>query len=364
MNTNQIIDFIKPSLIQIATQTATGTGFYLKEYDLIVTNNHVVKNVGDVTIKGKGFEKQFSKVLFTDAKYDIAFLTAPQQVVFNVISLGDSSLMKDGDEVVAMGHPFGLNYSSTQGVVSRVDRVFNGLEYIQVDAAINPGNSGGPLLNMDAEVVGINTFIIRGGDNLGFALPSAILREALEQYMAIKGESVVRCHACSTMVSKQSIDGDYCPSCGTKIELIKYKEEEPEVIGMAKIIEDILTKLGKDKELARVATNTWEVKEGSATIKLHYNPNTLFIAGDAFLCQLPKQHIGEVYEFMLRENAHLKSMLFSVSAQDIILSSYTYNMDLSIESGEKMLKELFLKADFYDTLLIEIYKCIPRLIEH
>jgi serine protease Do len=363
MNTNQIIDLIKPSLIQIATQVATGTGFYLKEYDLIVTNNHVVRNVGDVTIKGKEFEKQFSKVLFTDSKYDLAFLTPPTNVEFNTIVLGDYSLMKDGDEVVAMGHPYGLNYSSTQGVISRVDRIYNGLKYIQVDAAINPGNSGGPLLNLDAEIIGINTFIIRGGDNLGFALPSTIIREALEQYMPIKGQSVVRCHACSTMVSKNTIDGEYCPSCGTKIELIKYKEQNPEVIGVAKTIEDILTKLGKDKELARVSSNTWEVKEGSATIKVHYNPSTFFLVGDAFLCQLPKQHIGEVYEFMLRENANLKSMLFSVSAQDIILSSSTYDTDMTTESGEKMLKELFAKADYYDTLLIEKYNCIPKLIE-
>jgi|688.fasta_scaffold24968_4 serine protease Do len=363
MTTNQIIDVIKPSLIQIATQHATGTGFYLHDYDLIVTNQHVVKNVGDVTIKGKGFEKQFSKVLFIDSKYDLAFLTAPEGVSFSPIQLADYSLLKDGDEVVAMGHPYGLNYSSTQGVISRVDRVYNGLKYIQVDAAINPGNSGGPLLNLDAEVIGVNTFIIRGGDNLGFALPSSILREALEQYMPHKGESMVRCHACSTLVSKQNIDGEYCPSCGTKIELIKYKDEDPEVTGVAKTIEDILARLGKDKELARVAANTWEVKEGSATIKLNYNPNTFFITGDAYLCHLPKQNIGVVYEFMLRENAIMKSMLFSVMAQDIILSSSTYDMDMSAESGERMLRDLFAKADYYDTLLIEKYKCLPKLIE-
>jgi serine protease Do len=66
---------------------------------------------------------------------------------------------------------------------------------------------------------------------------------------------------------------------------------------------------------------------------------------------------------MLRENAIMKSMLFSVMAQDIILSSSTYDMDMSAESGERMLRDLFAKADYYDTLLIEKYKCLPKLIE-
>ena len=87
---------------------------------------------------------------------------------------------KDGEVVVAIGHPFGLNYTATQGVISKVDRIRDGVKYIQIDAAINPGNSGGPLVNKEGEVIGINSFIIRGGDNLGFALPVSYLKEALD----------------------------------------------------------------------------------------------------------------------------------------------------------------------------------------
>jgi len=77
--------------------------------------------------------------------------------------------MKDGDAVVAIGHPFGLNYTATQGVISKVDRIREGLKYIQIDAAINPGNSGGPLVNMSGEIIGVNSFIIRG--EITWALP-------------------------------------------------------------------------------------------------------------------------------------------------------------------------------------------------
>src|SRR5574338_619774 len=93
---------------------------------------------------------------------------------------------KDGDVVVAIGHPFGLNYTATQGVISKVDRIRDGVKYIQIDAAINPGNSGGPLVNKNGEIIGINSFIIRGGDNLGFALPVNYLREALLLYQPNK----------------------------------------------------------------------------------------------------------------------------------------------------------------------------------
>ncbi|MBL7766785.1 MAG: trypsin-like peptidase domain-containing protein [Chitinophagaceae bacterium] len=364
MNLNEIIEQFKTAVIQIATQQSTGTGFYIAEYNLIVTNHHVVRDAGDVTIKGKNFEKQFSKVLFSDAKHDLAFLAPPEgQIAFPVIPLGDYTLLRDGDSVLAIGHPYGLNYSSTQGVISRVDRVQNGLKYIQIDAAINPGNSGGPLVNLNGEVIGVNTFIIRGGDNLGFALPSSYLKEALEEYNTVRGTIVVRCPSCSTMVTDQNIDGEYCPNCGTKIEMIKPKENQVEVTGIAKTIETILERLGKDKELARMSTNNWEVKAGSATIKINYNPDTFFIVGDAFLCQLPKQNLGPVYEFLMKENYNLKSMLFSVAEHDIVLSSLTYDMDLTIENGEIMMKALFEKADYYDNYLIDTYQCTPRLEE-
>ncbi|MBK7589400.1 MAG: trypsin-like peptidase domain-containing protein [Bacteroidetes bacterium] len=99
--------------------------------------------------------------------------------------------------------PLGILMGSTihlHRVISRVDRVQNGLNYIQIDAAINPGNSGGPLVNMTGEVVGVNTFIIRGGDNLRALHYLPIIYEALDQYLPLNGTSVVRCHSCSTLV--------------------------------------------------------------------------------------------------------------------------------------------------------------------
>ena len=170
-----IIGQFHPAIIQIATQTGTGTGFYLKEYDVIVTNDHVVQDNAEVTIAGKTFEKTLSRVWYTDRKHDLAFLQGPANAEIPTIRLGNYDALKDGDEVLAIGHPFGFNYSATQGVISKVDRIRDGLKFIQIDAAINPGNSGGPLVNTNGEVIGVNSFKVQGGDNLGFALPVSCL---------------------------------------------------------------------------------------------------------------------------------------------------------------------------------------------
>jgi serine protease Do len=362
----ETIEQYENAVIQIATKTGTGTGFYLTAYDLIVTNNHVIKDSKHATIEGRVFRKQLSKVLFADEKYDLAFLTPPTGgTSFPDLKLGVYEDMKDGDTVIAIGHPYGLNYTATQGVISRVDRVQQGLKYIQIDAAINPGNSGGPLVNVNGEVVGVNTFIIKGGDNLGFALPVSYLKEALEQYMPVKGEFAIRCPSCSTLVTANTLDsGEYCPNCGTKIDFPKMDvPDEAPLSGIAKTVEEILTRLGQDKELARNGTNRWEVEEGSAKIKIAYNPENYFIISDAFLCQLPKQNIGVLYTFLLKENCTLKGMLFSTNGENIVLSSLVNDVDLTAESGELLFKNLFEKADYYDNLLMEQYGCRPILEE-
>ena len=302
MNIQNIIEKYQTAIIQIATQTGTGTGFYVREFDLIVTNNHVVDNSAEVTIAGKLFDKTLSRVWYTDRKHDLAFLEAPKNIELPELKLGQYDQMKDGDAVLAIGHPYGLNYTATQGVISKVDRIRDGLKFIQIDAAINPGNSGGPLVNTSGEIIGVNSFIIRGGDNLGFALPVNYLREALLLYQTNKGQPTTRCYSCDFLVTAANIDsGKYCPNCGTEVKLPEPLEKEPEPVGVAKIIEEILKDLGKDVKLAREGVNQWSVKEGSAKIRISYNPENYFVAADAYLCQMPGDatKIKPLYQFLL-----------------------------------------------------------------
>ena len=366
MNTQQIIELYRPAIIQIATQTSTGTGFYLKEFDLIVTNEHVVGKNAEVTIAGRVFERQLARVWYTDKKHDLAFLQAPADAALPEVKLGDYSDMKDGNVVVAIGHPFGLNYTATQGVISKVDRIRDGVKYIQIDAAINPGNSGGPLVSKKGEIIGINSFIIRGGDNLGFALPVSYLREALALYAPNKGQASTRCHSCNNIVLSSNIEATkYCPYCGTEVKLPQPPEIERKPEGIAKTIEEILSELGKDVKLARDGNSNWTVKEGGAKIKINYNSENYFVAGDAYLCQLPTDttRIKPLYQFLLQENFTLDGLVLSCVKQNIVLSCIMYDLDMTKENGIDMFRDLFQKADFYDQLLEKEYGCQELLEE-
>jgi serine protease Do len=366
MDSKQIIEQYQNAIIQIATSGGTGTGFYVKEFDLIVTNDHVVAGNAEVTIAGKTFEKSLSRVWYTDRKHDLAFLEVPKNVELPEVRLGRYEEMKDGDSVVAIGHPYGLNYTATQGVISKVDRIREGLKFIQIDAAINPGNSGGPLVNMNGEIIGVNSFIIRGGDNLGFALPVLYLREALQMYLPVRGQASTRCFSCGLLVTPANIDSKkYCPNCGTEVKLPEIPEKEVEPTGVAKTIEDILKDLGKDVKLAREGANHWSVKEGSAKIKIAYNAENYFIAGDAYLCQLPGDatKIKPLYRFLLEENYRTNGLVLSCVKQNIVLSCIIYDLDMTRESGADSFRNLFKKADHYDDFLKREYNCVERLEE-
>ncbi len=366
MPTQDIIENYQGAIIQIATQSGTGTGFYLKEFDVIVTNNHVVDNNPEVTIQGKEFNKTLSRVWYTDRKHDLAFLQPPEGASLPALPMGLYEQMKDGDEVVAIGHPYGLNYTATQGVISKVDRIRDGLRFIQIDAAINPGNSGGPLVNANGEIIGVNSFIIRGGDNLGFALPVNYLRTALQLYAPSKGQPSTRCAACDFLVLSSNIDsGKYCPSCGTEVKLPEMPEKEAETTGVAKTIETILQALGKDIKLARNGANNWDVAEGSAKIKIAYNTQSFFIASDAYLCQMPQDttKIKPLYQYLLEENYKTNGLVISCSGQNIVLSCILYDLDLTVENGKAQFEILFKKADEYDDFLKKEFGCTERLTE-
>lgn len=362
MDPQQIIDRFQPVIIQIATPQGTGTGFYINTANLIVTNDHVVKGNSEAVISGKLFPKQISPVYFNDSKYDLAFIQPPQGIEFPNLGVS-AATVKDGDVVIAIGHPYGLNYTATEGIVSKAKRLQRGINYIQIDAAINPGNSGGPLVNSQGEVVGVNTFIIAGGDNLGFALPVEYLREDVDGYKEFYGKYVLKCHSCGFYVTVENIDGEYCPNCGTKLEFPALKKEsEYKPTGAAAIIETILEQLGKDVKLARRGSYSWEVEHGSAKIFINYNQDG-FIVCDSLLCALPKTNIAPMYEYLLRENYTLEEMMFSVNGQDVVLSTFIFDQYLTYETGLETLKRLFAMADKYDGILIDQYGAQKRVTD-
>lgn len=366
LNAEGIIEKFRNALVQIATSDSTGTGFYLPDYDLIVTNNHVVKEAERVTIKGLRFPKQISRVLFTDERRDLAFLSPPAQkdIVFPPITLGTYTPPQDGDRVLAIGHPYGLNYSATQGVISRADRVQKGLNYLQVDAAINPGNSGGPLVNAEGDVIGVNTFIIRGGDNLGFALAARYLQQDLELYRPHYGKRALACPSCGSIITADNLENKtYCPVCGTRIAFPDPATDVIPSYGMALKIEEALSALGYTPELVRSGVNRWEIQDGGVEMRLRYNPDDGFISSDTYLGRLPKANINILYKYLLQANFTCRGVIFSLKGEFVVLSTSLLDPGMTAEEARDIFKAWLDKAAEYHDVLSKEYNVRPILIE-
>jgi len=155
-------------------QRSLGSGFIIDKEGYIVTNNHVVENADQITVKLADEKEYDATVVGRDSKTDLALIKIEAPDALTPIKMGDSGKLDVGDWVVAIGSPFGLEQTVTAGIVSAKGRTIGAGQYddfIQTDASINPGNSGGPLINMQGEVVGINTAIVASGQGIGFAIP-------------------------------------------------------------------------------------------------------------------------------------------------------------------------------------------------
>jgi serine protease Do len=155
-------------------QAGLGTGFIIDKTGLIITNNHVVEDADTIKVKLKDEREFDAKVVGRDPQTDLALIKIDAKGELPVASLGRSAELKVGEWVLAVGSPFGLEQTVTAGIVSAKGRAIGSGPYddfIQTDASINPGNSGGPLVNLNGEVVGINTAIIAQGQGIGFAIP-------------------------------------------------------------------------------------------------------------------------------------------------------------------------------------------------
>jgi serine protease Do len=169
-------------------QNALGSGVMVTNEGHIITNNHVVDQVDEIEVQFSDGRTKKARLVGADSQVDLAVLKVDDPGV-KPLKLADSDMVQAGDFVLAIGNPFGFEETVTDGIISSKGRPnrsdFFG-ELLQTNAAINPGNSGGPLINLQGEVVGINTAIISrsgGSQGIGFAIPSNTVRTALESLL-------------------------------------------------------------------------------------------------------------------------------------------------------------------------------------
>ena len=198
----ELADRVRPAVVSLSPYIAKGAVrqglpnrgrpanagagvIYDAERGLVVTNSHVVRNVERIKVTLKDGQVIIGEVLGADEDTDLAVVQILSKTPLAEVRFGDSSKVRVGQLVVAVGNPYGLNDTTTFGIVSGLKRENINLsryeDFIQTDASINPGNSGGPLLNIKGEVIGINTAIINYAQSIGFSIPSNMVKHVVEQ---------------------------------------------------------------------------------------------------------------------------------------------------------------------------------------
>lgn len=170
-------------------QQALGSGFIISADGYILTNQHVIDSAKQVKVTVVGFDKPFNaQVVGADASLDLAVLKIDAGKALPYLQLGDANKVRVGEWAIAIGNPDGLDHTVTVGVISAKGRPIDvqNRHYenlLQTDASINPGNSGGPLLNLNGEVIGINTAVNASAQGIGFAIPSSTVEPVLKDLM-------------------------------------------------------------------------------------------------------------------------------------------------------------------------------------
>jgi serine protease Do len=181
-------DALPPGAVQEKIQRSLGSGVIVAKDGVVVTNHHVIKDADEVTVVLSDRREYEAKIVGSDERTDLAVLKIDpgKGESLPVLPMGDSDAIEVGDLVIAIGNPFGVGQTVTSGIISALARTNVGItdyrSFIQTDAAINPGNSGGALVDMNGQLVGINSAIYSkdgGSHGIGFAIPTALVKSVL-----------------------------------------------------------------------------------------------------------------------------------------------------------------------------------------
>ena len=181
-----IVNDVLKSVVSISTNSGQASGVIVGSNGHIVTNVHVISGATAISVTtNSGTTYNVREIIGYDSNADVAVLRIDASGL-KALPFGDSDKLKIGEKVIAAGNPAGLSFTVTEGIVSALRKLGNGVNYIQTDVPINPGNSGGPLVNTNGEIVGINDFKVVGFESLGFAIASndvnAIVTKIISDY--------------------------------------------------------------------------------------------------------------------------------------------------------------------------------------
>lgn len=347
----------KNILVEVATPYNVGMGFVAKKQGLIITNEHIVAGNQEVIINGvknTGLKKTLTRVLYTDAIYDIAFLALPEN--WNVPSVELASHLDINEDDAWMVSEVDKS-SSIQTRILTHALEFDEITYVEIIDTIDAIISGSPLLNQMGEIIGVTTAVPAYYTEGGFALSSVNLKNIIDTFQHTQATEATRCLNCKTVVSNLNIKNKYCPQCQHPVTLPS--AELPFIpYGINQRIEELIIAIGHDAKLARRGPNSWEIREGSAYIQISYYEKQGYIIGDAFLCCIKDPIKPQLYQYLLKQNYTIEGLNFSIKEEDVVLSLLVSERDLNMDIGRKLFQHLFNCADYFDNILVEQYGAV------
>ncbi|EZH75985.1 hypothetical protein ATO12_04125 [Aquimarina atlantica] len=350
------LDSLKEATFKILTSRGTGSGFYIKSKNIILTNHHVISGCKEVAVEDDHHNRMLAKVIMTNPDIDIAILKVEEELnIDHGFSVDNSLELTRQEKVFALGYPFGMPFTITEGIVSNPEQHMNGRYFVQTDAAINPGNSGGPLVTQDGRLAGINSSKFNNADNMGFAIPVSEIEQAIESIENNpEFKFSLQCSSCSGLTY---VPQDYCNNCGATLS--KDVFDELELNEFSNFIEDSLKQLDINPVLTRTGQEFWEFHQGSSQIRIFVmNREYLYLTSP--LNNLPKQNLERLYEYLISSDQGQFSLgvykntifiSYRISITDIFQDEATKN-DIKLK-----IKELALKADDLDDFFVEEYGC-------
>ena len=225
LSPQELFENMKETVVGVYHDEGSGTGFFADQKGLIATNRHVVGLKKTVIVRLSNSKEVPGRVVRSFRDEDLAFIKV-DEVKGKCVPLADPDGIKEGQPVCAIGYPKNLANTLTRGVVSSAGRYIQGRHYIQTDASINPGNSGGPLFNENGEVIGVNTWGLKGEgiEGLNFAIPVDVLCECQKKVLEEDGITCVYCSICG----HSSKADKYCENCGSVLTSDRGKRDSTE----------------------------------------------------------------------------------------------------------------------------------------
>lgn len=236
-----LFEIVADAIVSVRTQESSGSGVLIDAQGVLATNKHIIGNSKKVAVGFKNKSYILGTVIRSYLDTDLAFI----KIDISNLSIATSLpfafyrdkkklavkhyTVKVGEPVFAIGHPLGLEYTFTQGIISAVQRMIDDQEYLQIDVSINPGNSGGGLYNAYGDLIGINTMGYAETEGLNFAIPATLIKAKYDEFLndMSNGE-----HYYCSVCGFSSKDSQYCENCGASLELEETNEEINQIIYM------------------------------------------------------------------------------------------------------------------------------------